>query len=52
MGARPYDPALGRFYAVDPIEGGAANNYDYAFQDPVNVYDLDGEASDIQALLL
>ncbi len=42
MGARPYDPAIGRFLAVDPIEGGAANNYDYAGQDPVNSYDLDG----------
>lgn len=43
MGARPYDPALGRFYAVDPIDGGSWNAYDYAFQDPINVYDLDGK---------
>lgn len=42
MGVRPYDPQLGRFLAVDPIEGGALNNYDYALQDPINVYDLDG----------
>ncbi|HEV7566349.1 MAG TPA: PA14 domain-containing protein [Microbacteriaceae bacterium] len=42
MGARPYDPQLGRFLAVDPIEGGSANNYDYAAQDPINGYDLDG----------
>jgi RHS repeat-associated protein len=42
MGARPYDPVLGRFLSVDPVPGGSANDYDYAFQDPVNVYDLDG----------
>jgi RHS repeat-associated protein len=42
MGARPYDPRLGRFIAVDPIDGGSLNNYDYAGQDPVNGYDLDG----------
>jgi hypothetical protein len=42
MGARPYDPALGRFLEVDPVPGGSLNNYDYAGQDPVNGYDLDG----------
>jgi RHS repeat-associated protein len=42
MGARPYDPTLGRFYAVDPVDGGSLNNYDYAGQDPINGYDLDG----------
>src|SRR5581483_3558025 len=42
MGARPYDPALGRFLAVDPIDGGSLNNYDYAGQDPINGYDLSG----------
>jgi RHS repeat-associated protein len=42
MGARPYDPSLGRFLAVDPVEGGALNNYDYASQNPVTHYDLDG----------
>jgi RHS repeat-associated protein len=44
MGARPYDPALGRFLAVDPVEGGSLSTYDYAAQDPINAYDLDGEA--------
>ena len=42
MGARPYDPSLGRFLAIDPVEGGSLNSYDYAGQDPVNDYDLDG----------
>ena len=40
MGVRLYDPNLGRFLAVDPIEGGSAN--DYVAGDPVNGYDLSG----------
>jgi RHS repeat-associated protein len=43
MGARPYDPKLGRFLSIDPIEGGSLNNYDYSGQDPVNMYDLTGK---------
>ena len=27
----------------DPVPGGALNNYDYAGQDPVNLFDLDGK---------
>jgi hypothetical protein len=42
MGARPYDPSLGRFLSVDPVDGGSLNNYDYAHQDPVNNFDLTG----------
>ena len=43
MGARQYDPTLGRFLETDPIEGGSANDYDYVNGDPVNASDLDGE---------
>jgi RHS repeat-associated protein len=43
MGVRLYDPALGRFLSVDPVEGGSANDYEYCSADPVNCYDLDGQ---------
>ena len=42
MGARSYVPAIGRFLTPDPIPGGSANAYDYANQDPVNLFDLTG----------
>jgi RHS repeat-associated protein len=42
MGARTYDPLLGRFLSVDPVDGGSCNLYDYACQEPLNSYDLDG----------
>lgn len=45
MGVRTYLPSLGRFLALDPVEGGSANAYDYANQDPMNQVDLDGRAS-------
>ena len=41
MGARIYDPTLGRFLETDPIEGGTSNDYTYV-DDPINQYDLDG----------
>ncbi len=44
MGAS-YVPAPGRFLTPDPILGGSANAYDYADQDPVNAFDLDGTCS-------
>lgn len=44
MGARSYIPSLGRFLTPDPVRGGSANAYDYADQDPINNFDLNGEA--------
>ncbi|MEV5300268.1 RHS repeat-associated core domain-containing protein [Amycolatopsis methanolica] len=44
MGARPYSPLLGRFLAVDPVDGGSANDYDYVAGDPINRTDLDGNS--------
>jgi len=43
MGARLYDPTIGRFLQVDPQPGGSANNYDYVNQDPLNKDDLNGQ---------
>jgi RHS repeat-associated protein len=42
MGVRLYVPRLGRFLQPDPLPGGSDNAYDYAGQDPVNSFDLDG----------
>jgi RHS repeat-associated protein len=43
MGARLYNPITGLFTSVDPVDGG--NTTDYAYpQDPINKYDLDGNA--------
>ncbi|MGW3661124.1 RHS repeat-associated core domain-containing protein [Streptomyces sp. NPDC005151] len=43
LGARAYDPALGRFLQTDPVYGANANAYVYP-GDPVGSYDLDGRA--------
>ncbi|MFF3072160.1 DNRLRE domain-containing protein [Kitasatospora sp. NPDC057904] len=45
MGARLYNPTLGRFLSVDPIRGANANAYDYTYGDPLNRVDLDGRSS-------
>jgi len=42
MGQRLYDATLGRFLQTDPVPGGSANDYDYAGQNPITNYDLDG----------
>ena len=42
LGARSYVPEIGRFLTPDPIPGGSANPYDYALQDPINNFDLNG----------
>jgi RHS repeat-associated protein len=42
LGARYYDPALGRFTQQDPLQGGSCNAYDYACGDPINGSDLSG----------
>ena len=42
MGQRLYSPQVGRFLEVDPVEGGSANDYDYANAEPINTFDLDG----------
>ncbi|MEZ5382765.1 MAG: PA14 domain-containing protein [Microthrixaceae bacterium] len=41
MGARQYNPTLGRFLETDPIEGGVDNDYGYV-KDPVGLADLSG----------
>lgn len=43
MGVRAYNSADGRFNQVDPIAGGSANAYDYAFQNPADDFDLSGQ---------
>jgi RHS repeat-associated protein len=44
MGQRTYDPVLGRFLSVDPVEGGSANSYDYGAADPVGNVDTTGRS--------
>ena len=42
LGARHYNPRLGRFLSKDPIEGGSANAYEYGGGDPINRVDPSG----------
>lgn len=48
MGARSYIPQLGRFLTPDPVRGGSANAYDYADQDPINIFDLGGTCAPVR----
>lgn len=52
FGARDYDPQVGRWTAKDPIlfRGRSANLYAYAFVDPVNFADPNGENPLVLAL--
>jgi RHS repeat-associated protein len=45
LGARDYDPVVGRWTSKDPIrfDGGQANLYSYASDDPVNRTDRTGK---------
>lgn len=45
FGERYYDPSLGRFLQVDPMEGGSANAYDYCSGNPVDCADPAGTHS-------
>ncbi len=45
MGARGYNPTLGRLLEQDPVEGGSDNGYDYVNGDPINDFDLGGTCS-------
>ena len=41
MGARIYNPTIGRFLTIDPVEGGNADDYTYP-NDAINFVDLSG----------
>src|SRR5262249_62299355 len=44
LGARTFNPVEARFLSVDPVHGGCANPYTYAFGDPLNQQDLSGQS--------
>ncbi|MCG8462174.1 MAG: RHS repeat-associated core domain-containing protein, partial [Holophagales bacterium] len=53
FGARDYDPEVGRWTAPDPAGfAGGLNLYGYAYQNPVNFLDLEGEVAVSSTILL
>jgi RHS repeat-associated protein len=44
FGARDYDPEVGRWTAHEPLLLSASNLYEYAADDPINLYDPEGSA--------
>ncbi len=44
--SRMYDPAIGRFWQVDPLaeKFDLATPYNYAFNNPINIVDPDGRS--------
>jgi len=53
MGARDYDPSLGRFTSPDPLRGDLLdpqqrNRYPYTGNDPLTRYDLDGRETTVK----
>ena len=52
MGARKYDPVLGRWLSRDPIGfGGGMNLYEYAGNDPVDYVDVTGRIPAVGGLI-
>jgi uncharacterized protein RhaS with RHS repeats len=53
FGARDYDPGVGRWTAKDQLlfKGGDSNLYNYVMNDPVNLFDPNGEAAQAMACL-
>jgi RHS repeat-associated protein len=53
FGARDYDPSVGRWLSKDPsrFDGGQANIYVYANNDPVNFVDRDGRFAAVAGAL-
>ena len=46
MGARTYQPQIGRFLQADPTAGGSVNAYAYLFDDPLQGSDPTGEEAE------